>query len=1587
MRTRYLSMDYFFAGCSGEALRGFTFLSLPTPSLPTPRVPCAEGIFSGDFDLCFDSADAPAIDAFPVDGALARFLSDVVPKFYSAGEGESSEIASSSERTLMRRSEADQIVGLEADRSVSGRRRKEPYEAFQFEIIETGFLQKECMSTPETDQDITLRIQGLGISLDMVSTELANSLPYLHEVVDPIFLVENIPTRSSADEAGFYSGGDSSLSDGSVVHFGGLLKFEVFESSLKLDECLCSNVFSSLIPHVKNWLDVQGDGIKESLESIYYDVLEYSSVKPLSEEVPGFEAVSLDSIVDMDILTLNRNNFLIRGSTICPMESSGNSLQTPCSVYLQEVQVLHFPVIHGLQMFDIAETVEEQEMPEQNFNDDVGPIESLYESIISCELCLVDDTFKSLPAPILCEDKRLTILNLLLVDILGTMRPHRESACDGIYLDWHLLTEDTCNHEICSDHINRLMKIQKYDIATELQFLGENLVTFDFSFLEDPQEILEISQCEESPKKLTHDLLAKNAPPHVHQKETRKIEQQLQKETTERVSLLFGSMSQSNDLNFFMNARRGVTSKNGETVTKEKNVQEFTPPDTSSNKTASSPSLEVDSPHWIVEEHHVILSDDILNLVDTIQKIYLAILTNETDLRQKQHLFPADNDLELLRFPKLKLMELITSTYPKDEASLPLVALYVIKQLAFFLCYFGIHTAHIYVWKISQANEYLKARLSSIQCLVEDAHKKAEKGLLESHPALLIFEDILRRKPCPNGEKILIVAERLFWLPLNRKLTSMRINFHEVGQSNELMVHTEFPECSFRDSTVGALPHLDCFLVTQENVSEKFPFNEFCSILEYGGPRGSSRICGISGKLVPLPRVHFLKVKLEDHGVLEALCEGSVPQESECMMDVSNKEVVKLINFMPTKDTSYIASSESANKAEAMHDTESASSRPYSNPVAVIIVNTQNSEKKMLISRRSSYQKILSTEKVGVQVVEREIDLPLDIIFSDAVCLVWYDLRNTHITSATTEETSYAARFMETLSTNILMSLSFAFSGCILRFPLCRAYMRSQTACSDALVFEGESTFLAAMMEYSDALYAAAASLDMQLQLFCSYLPESTDEIVLGCINNNIKLHKGLYPAMPESETLAEVFLVKFPSINTLSAHAILSSGCKLGEFLQETMEQRIQAIWKFHIPDESMALFNVLCKYGQLWESKSGTTECSSIDSDVSSGNGELRKRQKCKGTSDSITLPVDDLLDIDRLSKPDMNMLEPWMESQMFQTRSTFGIDEMLNNTFNRKHSNGNKTLSDIWGQNPTGTNSIDLVENGGHKHADENLNGEIVDWNFDFLDEGFQSIANANNASFPKMSGPRTQPMARNSQLGHGYSGTSVASPHLEFNCDDDIWSNSKETHKVEEEDICENDINSKVDILPLKRYRGLAVEKYVHEKTRNILGSPSQQKSARGENPFLSANQSSKLQGGSPWTIDLLNRIKEKNKMHQQSLPCNTCFRGPSVSRNKVKYSPSRSPSTIARYRYRGASKLKSISGQKWQQQVGRPLCTSNNGKKASSAVVPTCTPVDKRARLNLSFARNGHEKQSKLVWINRDLPVADCNLRQGLLDES
>ncbi|KAG1355092.1 protein SHORTAGE IN CHIASMATA 1 [Cocos nucifera] len=1649
MRTRFLATDYFASHSPIETLRDFQFLPLPPSHLPPFDPPLGVEIPFFDLDLRCPSE----IDGFPIENALSQFLLDVVPRFLHAGEGTSID-SSSRKRELQRFRSGSTEIGVSEGRDndsweeknweswqCSGAgadavdevvdfihegktvekcsdsvtrtpesQRSKLQKELRFEIVEMELPLRETMSSCEAEEaGMCFELPNIKIPLDIIDIEVGVTIPHPITVAKSLFSVEDISARLNDDQGTFSVKHGSSSPDRTLNQGNRLPQFEICENSWELDDSISTTeALDFLLPIIKPWHGPQDDGLvinaKEFLGSADIDLLEHFSGDVPSQDCPGHESISLNSVLEMDYI-----NFVESSSTIHQIGPGGVCSYLSSSVHLQEVQIFDFPLDDVFQMFINSEIAKKMDVSELMFKDEMDIAESLYESVVSSELALADDVFRSLPTPILSDDKAIKSLTIIVGDMLRALKPHSLSACDGIYLDWHLLLEGTCNREICSTFMSILEEISREGIQCDLVNESQEVVAINVDFLDDFQGRVNTLHCNEVPTELhTGVMLASNlySKSELTQMlndgnyETSCSESKGTKPNTnserismpnmnsERISSLFGSMSQSSDLNFFLDVRRGTSRMNCENGTLKRTGGKVTQP-VVSLKDQSVPCVTPIEKFgkWDIEIHQISLSDHILSLIDHIHNSYVAILEENAYLREKRSQMPSRS--EVLSLPKQKLLELINEKFAsqltlgsKDEDAMALVGIYALKQLAYYLCIFGVHIAHLYLCNLTKSIDYTAEKLRCLKSLIEDVHRKAEKQLIESHPSLSHIESVLRSN-IQNDKKILIVAERVFWLPLTQKLTSMGIESHEVRHVNSpAKQFGSLNNIEFINTVLEGLLHSECLLTCHEDVLPSFPFNKFSIILEYGGPYGSSRLSSTCPNLDGLPQLHFFHVKLENHNIPASLCEGFVSQHPKSKMEavsefmpnlhrvLNSQHIIEILNFVPTEKKSCV-SSESANQVDVSNDIESANisypmrsknieSVMHSFPDVVIIVNTQSCKKKMLMSRRSSYQKILAMEKGGVQVVEREIDLPLDLIFSATICLVWYEAGNFGDNVSLTVETSSVPIFVENIATNILMSLSFAFSGCI-------------------LIFEGGSDFLAAIMESSDALYAAAASLDMTLQLFCSCMPESTDEIILNCIRNVTKLGRGLYPAMPESETLGEAFLTRFPSINPLSAHAILSSGGILVEFLEWSHEHRIRAIGKYHVSDESISLFSTLCRYGEMGESKSVMTECSSVDSEINSGLLQS-PRKRTRNASRTISMPVNDFFS-DGPPNETINEMRLPQAFQPYQLRKFSNIQNKLRKT--EGHSLGKRQAV-----NTSIIRNHDGHDKFGREYLNEDFSDEVIDHCYT-LEEMFP--CKSKTSSFSRRSESRSEPAIRSSlptrREAFNTNCHCTFPTSAEINHDKNKWTSLKDQNLTLDDKIFENTpINSSKNDINFKQQDYLK-EDFMQDRTRNILGLSTQERlpPLYGEIPYPSPNQSTRQQQVPGWTIELLHRVKKKSRGPQQTLSCNTCLNCTRRLKNNDPPSRSQNPSIFDSYRYQGSTQTKQTGKQKWRKDIKVQL-NSNNEEKKSSLINPTWTPIDKRARQNLSFMRNGNEKQSKLVWRNRSSPITGGNPRKRYQEE-
>lgn len=527
-------------------------------------------------------------------------------------------------------------------------------------------------------------------------------------------------------------------------------------------------------------------------------------------------------------------------------------------------------------------------------------------------------------------------------------------------------------------------------------------------------------------------------------------------------------------------------------------------------------------------------------------------------------------------------------------------------------------------------------------------------------------------------------------------------------------------------------------------------------------------------------------------------------------------------------------------------------------------------------------------------------------------------------------------------------------------------------------IFEGEVGFLAGIMESLDELYAAAASLGINLQLFCSYSSETTDEIILNCITHAGKSTRALYSKMPESETLAESFLSKFPSLNPLSAHAILSSVGTLIEFFEMSHQQRVCAVQKYLVPDASITLFSALCRYGEREDSRSGMTDCCSS---VSSGHDSCncypksdhdQKKRKYIGSPETKAIPMNHSFQFQQ------NNDVPWNAPKTDNSHSFWNLeaDEVSDGigksttTFDEIYFGENQrskpchvSVSKVPEVTVTDTSfgqrkkmHIPMVDkfgshgNNNSKGPHRGFKGEVIeiDDDDDLAGEDFSFVP---SARFSPLMEKGCSPCFHGTtkQLSTGWCSLPNFPTAAEISSDFDSWIPTKNNGHSSSEEIS---LNSHIDLMnnstPLEQQQMSSEECSIVNSPVNFSRVPFKEMDpSYGRTPLSKAIFSAQPVKGSPWTIDFLNRVKEKSRLRQHSLPnisSAPCF---GYSGNSSKFRKRKSPSILDFYRYQRSSTAESIENK--GKKVSIQPSSSSKVVKTSPLSSQTWTPVDKRSK--------------------------------------
>jgi hypothetical protein len=231
------------------------------------------------------------------------------------------------------------------------------------------------------------------------------TLRYPTELADSIYQVEKIPVKHN-DEADHFSSTNINLSEIAAFDCGAIIpQLEISRQSWELDECPTkaeiSSIFHNLVEHLSE-AQVQHSAFNstEFSRSIDMDMLAFVAKDAPSADYQAYEPTTVKAAVEMDLVRINDNILVEKNSALYPLKPDGTCSDLPCSILLEEVQIIDFPSDDVFKTFVQSETTE-LSTSDEIFKDDFDPARCFYESVVSSELVLVDDTFISLPTPIL----------------------------------------------------------------------------------------------------------------------------------------------------------------------------------------------------------------------------------------------------------------------------------------------------------------------------------------------------------------------------------------------------------------------------------------------------------------------------------------------------------------------------------------------------------------------------------------------------------------------------------------------------------------------------------------------------------------------------------------------------------------------------------------------------------------------------------------------------------------------------------------------------------------------------------------------------------------------------------------------------------------------------------------------------------------------------------------------------------------------------------------------------------------------------------------------------------------------------------
>ncbi|KAI6672344.1 hypothetical protein NL676_000250 [Syzygium grande] len=345
MRTRFLNIDYFSVGPPPPPPPSSPAQTLAFLDLPVPHLPSAPPLASGQDLLCFGSLSAIEasleLGRLEIGPALSRFLTDVVPRFVDAGGGEGCGNGS---------------VEKEGELSPEVKERLDCCSTIRTAATEDEFPKENAHLLEE---------EAVGIFSEVLEIENNEDAPKLGLSVNYTLEAQEVVTKF----------GDTSI------------QYLIQPKA----------VFWEDDTYVAGLSDFPFD-TKEILNLLEKDLLEFPSHHCLSKECLESDSVIGATFLEMDFVSIVDRPYL-RGNSPCHGPSDRDYISSISPVVLEDFRILDMGTALFCEVFSLQE-VHEPEFCNEMLQEKVK-FKNFEELVISRELALVDEMFKSLPVPVL----------------------------------------------------------------------------------------------------------------------------------------------------------------------------------------------------------------------------------------------------------------------------------------------------------------------------------------------------------------------------------------------------------------------------------------------------------------------------------------------------------------------------------------------------------------------------------------------------------------------------------------------------------------------------------------------------------------------------------------------------------------------------------------------------------------------------------------------------------------------------------------------------------------------------------------------------------------------------------------------------------------------------------------------------------------------------------------------------------------------------------------------------------------------------------------------------------------------------------